>query len=132
MKAARMRWVLLGVLLLLALGVQRASAAGKVVRDADKGGTVRLKVGETLEVRLKSNPSTGFMWYIQAKSTPLLKLASQSETEPTKPGVGRPIFQIFKFEARQSGEGVLLLHYVRSWEKPVPDEEQFDLHVQVE
>ena len=100
--------------------------------DADKGGQVRLKVGEGFEVRLKANPSTGFMWYLHKNSTPLLKLVSQSETESKEPGVGRPSIQGFKFEAKRAGEGVLLLHYVRSWEKPSPDEEQFDLHVIIE
>jgi len=103
-----------------------------VVTEADKGGDVHLKTGDQLEVRLKSNPSTGYMWYVHLKSTPLLKLVRQSETEATEPGVGRPIVQVFTFEARRSGEGILLLHYVRSWEKPASDEEQFNLHVVIE
>jgi predicted secreted protein len=45
--------------------------------------------------------------------------------------VGRPIFQIFRFQAVSAGNGVLLLHYVRSWEKPVLAEEEFDLHVSI-
>jgi predicted secreted protein len=62
----------------------------------------------------------------------LLKLTGQSQTEATEPGVGRPVFQIFKFEPRRSGDGFLLMHYVRSWEKPAPDDEQFDVHVFIE
>jgi inhibitor of cysteine peptidase len=108
---------------------QTVSTATKVITDADKGGEVRLKTGDQLELRLKSNPSTGYMWYVQAKSTPLLKLVNQSQTEATEPGVGRPVFQVFKFEARRGGDGALQLHYVRSWEKPVPDEERFEIHV---
>jgi len=111
---------------------QTVFAATKVITDADKGGEVHLKTGDQLELRLRANPSTGYMWYLQAKSTPLLKLTGQSQTEATEPGVGRPVFQIFKFEPRRSGDGVLLMHYVRSWEAPSPDEEQFQVHVLVE
>jgi predicted secreted protein len=72
------------------------------------------------------------MWYVQAKSTPLLKLVRQSQTEATEPSVGRPILQVFQFEARHGGDGVLQLHYVRSWEKPAADEERFEIHVFIE
>jgi predicted secreted protein len=51
---------------------------------------------------------------------------------PTQPEVGRPIVQIFDFAPRAKGTGVLLLHYVRSWENPDPNEEQFALHVTIE
>jgi inhibitor of cysteine peptidase len=111
---------------------QAAFAVTKVITDAKKGSEVHLKTGDTLELRLKSNPSTGFMWYVEQESTPLLKLVRQSQTEPTKPGVGRPIFQVFTFEPRHAGDGVLRLHYVRSWEKPTLDEERFEIHVVIE
>ena len=58
--------------------------------------------------------------------------SGQSQTEATEPGVGRPVFQVFKFEPRRPGEGVLLMHYVRSWEKPTPDDEEFTLRVTIE
>ena len=126
------------VLLAATLFSQAAFAANKVITDADKGGTVRLKTGDTLELRLNSNPTTGFMWYLKKESTHLLKLTGQSETKPPEPAagqpvmVGQPIVQVFEFLARQPGDGVLLLHYVRSWEAPAPDEEQFHIHVLVE
>ncbi|MGA2833315.1 MAG: protease inhibitor I42 family protein [Terracidiphilus sp.] len=110
----------------------RAFAATKAITDADKGGVVHLKLGDTLEVSLKSNPTTGFMWYVEKESTPLLKLHHQSQTDVTEPGEGRPVFQVFQFEPKRSGDGVLRLHYVRSWEKPTPDDEQFDIRVVIE
>jgi inhibitor of cysteine peptidase len=125
--------------LLVAAGQsQRVAAADKVVTDADKGGIIHLKTGESFELRLKSNPSTGYMWYVEKESTPLLKLVHQSQAEisesgePGEPLVGRPVYQVFKFEGKHYGQGVLRLHYVRSWEPATPDDEQFDLHVKVE
>jgi len=109
-----------------------ASAATKIVTDADKGLAVQLKSGDVLEVRLSSNPTTGYEWYVHPQSTKLLKLTGQSQTDATQPGVGRPIVQIFKFEAKGKGTGTLLLHYVRSWEPPDPNEEQFSLQVTIE
>ena len=126
------RWLVLLTLLAIVCHPQTASAATRVITDADKGGEIRLKTGDRLELRLKSNPSTGYMWYVQAKSTPLLKLVHQSQTEATEPGVGRPVFQVFEFEATRTGDGALQLHYVRPWEKPTPDDERFEIHVLIE
>jgi predicted secreted protein len=108
-----------------------ASAATKIVTDADKGLAVQLKSGDVLEVRLSSNPTTGYDWYVHPQSTKLPKLTGQSQTDAA-PGEGRPIVQIFKFEPKGKGTGTLLLHYVRSWEKPDPNEEQFSLQVTIE
>ena len=89
-------------------------------------------------MRLKSNPSTGYMWYVEKESTPLLKLHHQTQTEvpvppEEQPGmVGQPVFQVFTFEPRHFGDGVLRLHYVRSWVPPAPDDEQFEIHVVIE
>jgi predicted secreted protein len=121
------------LLLAAALGGSRMAAAATVkAGDADNGTTIHLQAGDTLEVQLKSTPSTGYMWYIRPKSTPLLKLASQTMTEPAESGVGRPVFQIFRFTATKAGAGDLLLHYVRSWEPPSEEEQRFTLHVMVE
>jgi len=133
-----LRWLVLLALLGVLGEPQRATAAGKVVTDADKGGSIHLKTGEAFELRLTSNPSTGYMWYVEKESTSLLKLVHQSQAEipdSGEPGehlVGRPVFQVFKVEARRPGQGILLLHYVRSWEPATPDDQQFALHVVVE
>lgn len=127
--------LLLLLILVVAYHPQKAFAATKVVTDADKGGDVEIKLGDTLVLRLSSNPSTGYMWYVHPKSTALLKLNGQTQADPTdqstEPVAGRPIVQVFTFQPRRKGDGILLLRYVRSWEKPALGEEQFTLHVVV-
>lgn len=120
------------LIFLLVASAVAARAATKVVTDADKGSTVHLKMGDVLEVRLSSNPTTGYAWSVDPKSTPLLRQTSQSQSPAAQPGVGRPIVQIFRFQPTGKGMGVLLLHYVRSWQKPDPNEQQYDLQVVIE
>ena len=122
-------WLFLLMLASIASLSQAAFAATKVITDANKGGEVHLKAGKTLELRLESTPSTGFVWYVEKESTLLLKLVRQSQIASTKSGTGRPGVQVFVFEAQRSGDGKLLLHYVRSWEPPSPNETQFEIHV---
>jgi inhibitor of cysteine peptidase len=109
-----------------------ARAATKVVTDADNGKTVQIKMGDVLEVRLSSNPTTGYEWSLQKQSTTLLKLSGQSSTKPKTSALGSPSVQIFDFAPTGKGTGVLMLHYVRSWEPPDPKEQQFNLHVTIE
>jgi len=127
------RWLfLLPLLLFLACHAPISFAATKTVTEADKDSQIHLNAGDTLLLRLQSNPTTGYMWYVHPKSTNLLKLTGQTDTGPAEPGVGRPIMQVFEFQARHRGEGVLLLHYVRSWQKPAADEKKFEVHVTIE
>lgn len=124
-------WVLVSALVGFAWLAQTGYAATKTITDADKGGEVRLIAGDSLELRLSSNPSTGYRWTIAKKSTHRLRLIGQSQTEATGPAVGQPVFQVLTFEARRRGAGVLRLHYTRSWEKPTPDEKRFEMRVLV-
>ncbi len=124
-------WLTLLLIAASALTSQAFAAPSTVVTDSDKGRTVQLNAGAALELRLKSNPSTGYAWSLDPKSTPLLKLTSQTTTKPTQPGVGRPIYQVFEFQAVRAGSGILLLRYARSWQKPSDSDEQFDLHVTI-
>ena len=126
---------LLLLILVVAFQPQKVFAATKVVTEADKGGDVEIKVGDMLEVHLASNPSTGYMWYVHPKSTALLKLNGQTKADSTDqstvPVEGHPIVQVFTFQPRRKGDGILILRYVRSWEKPALGEEQYTLHVVV-
>jgi inhibitor of cysteine peptidase len=116
-------------LLAVIFASQAAVAANRVVTDADNGDTLHLKMGELLELRLRSNPSTGYIWQPLPESTPLLKLVRQAQTKATEPGVGRPIVQVFLFRAARAGEGLLALRYSRPWESSAPDGKLFELHV---
>src|ERR1019366_2012225 len=92
------RWLFLIALLAIAFSAQAALAATKVIKDADKDGVVHMKLVDRLELRLKSNPSTGYMWYVEKESTPLLKMVHQPQTDVTERGEGRTVFQVFRLE----------------------------------
>ena len=128
---SRAAWWLLALMALVVPRPVVPDSAPRVLREADKGAVVQLKQGDRFELHLKSNPTTGYVWTLAPESTPIVKLTAQSHTQPAQPGVGHPIMQIFAFQAIHRGQGVLLLHYIRTWEKLAPGEPQYDLHLTV-
>jgi inhibitor of cysteine peptidase len=127
-----MRWIVLLMIFAAGLAAQTAFAATKTITDADNGTVVHIRYTDKLEVKLESNPTTGFMWYVMTGSTPLVKVKGQKQTLPEEGGLGQPVFQIFTFEPKHVGSGELKMHYVCSWEPPSPDEKQFSVHVIIE
>ncbi len=125
-KAMRPMRAALGLVLVL-VAAPAAFAATRTAKDADIGATIRLKIGDTLEVRLQSNPSTGYSWSLDPHSTPIVEFAGQSQAKAKAPGVGRSALQVLRFKAAGRGEGALLLRYARSWEEPSPDDRKYDL-----
>ncbi|MGA2651676.1 MAG: protease inhibitor I42 family protein [Terracidiphilus sp.] len=106
-----------------------ANAATKVATDADKGNDIQVKVGDVLEVRLNANPSTGYKWSVHPKSTALLRLSGETQTPGPEPAADRPMVQVFTFEVKKKGDGILLMRYAPAKEKPQLGEEQYSLHV---
>lgn len=90
------------------------------------GSRVSLKVGDTLELTLPENPSTGYRWEIV--STPSIleeSLSDQLDLEGRQPGAaGR---RTFRFRVSGSGDGDLRLRLRRPWEPEGMDEGLFEL-----
>jgi predicted secreted protein len=107
-------------------------SAGKTVKRA--GGhsnqPVRLATGDTLEVTLDGNPTTGYMWEMSSGAT-ILKQVGEPAFKPSRklPGSGGKV--TFRFVAGAPGRTVLEMSYHRSFEKDVPPLKTFKLTVEV-
>ena len=101
------------------------------VDEEDNGNTIHVLPGETIRVRLRSNPSTGFSWALGPMEEGMFETSGESEFEadPHREGeAGYGGCEIWKFKAEQSGETELSLFYARSWEDKEPAK-TFRLHV---
>jgi predicted secreted protein len=127
-------WLFLGIGVLLGCSASQSSKdkAKVVVTDAEKGRAVGLRQGQILEVQLESQPGTGYKWYVHPDSTQRLKLVNEDQTKPEKSGFDRPVLQIFRFRAEQSGNGVLRLVYIRPWEKSKPAARVYELNITID
>lgn len=132
----RMLKVALAVLVVAAVGAMASgcggSQAGGVVK-ADKsaaGSTVTMKVGQTLEVTLEGNPSTGYEWTVAAPAGTALEQVGEAEFKSQSTLTGAPGTYLFRFKAKAKGETELKFEYKRSWET-TPQDEKLSFKVSV-
>jgi inhibitor of cysteine peptidase len=103
-----------------------------VVTDADNGKDIDLPAGDTLVLRLKSNPSIGYSWAIKGDPSPLRLVKSVTrKTGQNGHAVGAPSTQEFRLTAVSAGIASLALEYRRPWEHDVPPVKTFQVRVKV-
>ena len=113
----------------------RTQGAAQKLTDADSGKTVKVKVGDSVTISLKGNPTTGYSWRTA-------KLDGQSIEQSGDPkytvdahqsgmvGVGGKF--VFSFKATKSGKTQISLEYVRPWEKGKKPVQTFAVTIEVE
>jgi len=108
----------------------RTTPSVKKITARDVASTVQMKLGDTLEIALEGNPTTGYTWAVASK---VAQLQQQGEWELKRDsnliGAGGTI--ILRFKAVREGEATLQLIYHRVWEKGVPPVKTFEVKVVV-
>ena len=113
-------------------GAPQKSAASVVTitDDEDDGKDIDLPKGDTLVLRLKSNPSTGYTWAIKGDPSPLrLVKSSTKKNAQTSHSAGAPVTQEFRLTAVSAGMASLTLEYRRPWEYNVAPARTFNVKV---
>jgi inhibitor of cysteine peptidase len=100
------------------------------LQDANK--TVTLKPGDSLEIELEGNPSTGYIWESATQVLKTLKQSGETEFLPAKVNLpGAPQMMVLYFTAVNPGQETLQLVYHRSWEKDTPPAKTFEVTIVV-
>ncbi len=122
--------ILLSILLALSL----SACSGNTALTAENNGErIQMKTGDTLQITLESNPTTGYQWTVFDMDETILAQVGEAEyrSEGTQmAGAGGE--EIFTFKALASGETVLSLGYHRDWEEGIAPVENFAVTVIVE
>jgi inhibitor of cysteine peptidase len=95
----------------------REGCSGRVATftDRDDGKRVSARVGDTLELRLSENVTTGYSWAIARLDAAVLAAAG-SETDYPGTAIGGGGTAIFRFRAIAPGTGDIVMRYRRPWE----------------
>jgi inhibitor of cysteine peptidase len=99
----------------------------------DNGKTFAFKVGETFEVVLEQNPSTGYTWQMDSVPTGILKQVGEPTFVPKDPKLlGSPGKVTFRFQTVAEGQGVLKMILHRKVETNVPPDRRFQVTLSVQ
>jgi inhibitor of cysteine peptidase len=105
-----------------------------VVTEAENGKAVPVKVGESVEVRLKGNPTTGYLWAVTGLSSNTVEQVGEVEYRRDDAGkrmVGRGGVFVATFKALKPGKTTVRMEYRRPWEKDVTPIETFTVTLDV-
>ena len=119
----------------------RAKTIAHTVTDAQNGSALTLKAGETLIVRLNSNPSTGASWaFVDMSQMPIRLvsrryLAAKPANSSDAPIMGGGGIEEWKFvvsgRASYARSSYLKLLYLRSFEKGIKNARLWEIKVTV-
>jgi len=82
---------------------------------------LEVQSGEIFEVKLCSNPTTGFQWSLEAQISDTVIIIQEAnefigpESEPPPPP-GTPGQEVWTFKALKQGSSTIYLEYSRPWE----------------
>jgi predicted secreted protein len=98
------------------------------VDENSNGDQIKLASGETLEIGLSENRTTGYKWFLKSsgKVCTLVDDGFEPGRAPGEPGTHR-----WKFRAEQAGSGSIQLSYHRTWGKEKTPASTFKLTVLV-
>jgi predicted secreted protein len=122
------------VLLMLAIALIAAGRQGGItlrLTQADSGSTVTLHLGDTLEIVLPGNPSTGYTWEVKPGSESLLKQKGEPEFTPDSKALGSGGRTTIRFDVVAAGKTPLALIYHRTFEPDRPPLRNFGIRVVV-
>jgi len=117
----------------LAAALLAACAGGKTTfTQADAGKTITVKSGETFDVVLHGNSTTGFTWEVASESTAPVALQGDPAFKAESSAVGAGGQVTLTFKATAPGQGLLKLLYHQPWEQDTPPAETFEVNVTVQ
>jgi inhibitor of cysteine peptidase len=103
----------------------------KEVDDGASGSEIELSAGDQLVVTLDSNPSTGYVWEIQAVDAAVLQPVGEWEYSSTSDLMGAGGKETRRFIALTPGKTSLQMEYHRPWERDASPARTFEVAVTV-
>ncbi|MGE5422204.1 MAG: protease inhibitor I42 family protein [Ignavibacteriales bacterium] len=112
---------------------EKGEKVSRFLSETQNGQTITIKPGETIQVQLVSNPSTGFTWAYVEKPDAAIVSVAESYYDPnssTVPLVGAAGKQTWDIKGLKEGAVTLDLMYARPWESVQPAQ-TFKLYIVV-
>ena len=103
--------------------------------EYNNGDSINLKINDTVEINLESNPTTGYGWFLSDKTNESIVSLVDSEyiaSEKDEKMVGVGGYETFTFKAVSKGETRIILNHERPWEEDTEILETFEVTISVD
>lgn len=100
--------------------------------DEQNGEEVSVALGDTLNLLLQANITTGYSWSVVAIDTAMLRKVGENYVGSNSEAVGSGGRQWYGFETLSPGVSSLKLAYKRPWESNETPASVFEVRVKVE
>lgn len=120
--------------LITALALGGCQTAGNTLTEKNNGGSINLKVEDTVVIRLESNPTTGYSWILDEKTdTSIVSVVDSEYVKSVKDEelVGAGGHEVLTFKAVSKGKTSIILNYERPWEEDEEPLETFEINISV-
>jgi inhibitor of cysteine peptidase len=119
------RVIILGLVTVLAgltcVGAARGATPLVIATDKNNGLTIKVAGAGSLQVRLPSNPTTGYQWTSTAlRAGPLRETGTPTFVRSPSKLLGAGGTQVFTYRGVAPGTVHLSFNYARSWEHVTP------------
>ena len=86
------------------------------IDESFDGQQIDVPAGESLEINLKENPTTGYTWHLSGNPGPHLVLEETTFIPADANRPGQPGIHRWRLKASKSGTAKLDVEYQRPWE----------------
>lgn len=97
----------------------------------DSGRTIKVGPGDTVEIVLDSNPTTGYQWETLPWDTDVIEQMDKAVYKSRSKAIGSGGELTFYFKALSTGRTLLKFIYFRAFEKDVPPIKSFKVTIVV-
>lgn len=102
------------------------------ITEDSNGTEINLAIGETIEVRLAENRSTGFKWVTESSSEASEGVCALiGDSFEKGEAIGQPGTHRWEFRAERAGSATITLSYQRPWEEKQSPARSFTAKVRV-
>ncbi len=127
-----------GIALTLSLGACQTPSSeshdSMTHKAIDTSTNRQAKVGDTISIQVRSNPTTGYTWNLAepVDNEHLQLLGSTYQVDSHKPGMtGVGGTETWNFKAMKAGNANIQLNLARSWEKGIKPAQTALYHIEI-
>ena len=92
----------------------------------------QIEIGDKINVKLCSNPTTGFEWSYEMSGDNAIKEEDHDFEEPDGDVVGASGIEVWTFEGTAKGTTVVLMEYSQPWEGGIKKEWSYRIAITVQ